>query len=115
LNKILEHYKFTIDENTPLEEEVALDPELLGLVFENLLAEIDPNDAISKSARKATGSFYTPRKVIDYMVNESLLLYLKNNFKTKNYPIGYISSKCASCINQNVPVISIEFVPVISA
>ncbi len=87
LNRILEQYKFTVDENTPLEEEVALDPELLGLVFEKLLAEIDPNDAIPKSARKATGSFYTPRKVIDYMVNESLLLYLKNNFKTKNYPV----------------------------
>lgn len=80
LNKIFEHYKFTVDENTSFEEEIALDPELLGLIFENLLAEIDPNDAISKSARKATGSFYTPRKIIDYMVNESLLLYFINFF-----------------------------------
>ena len=81
LNKLLAQYKFTVAENTPLEEEIALDPELLGLVFENLLAEIDPDENVAKVARKATGSFYTPRKIIDYMVNESLLLYLKNYFK----------------------------------
>lgn len=79
LNRILDSYKFTIAENTPLEEEIALDPELLGLVFENLLAEVDTNDAdAAKSARRASGSFYTPRRVIDYMVNESLRLHLEN-------------------------------------
>jgi adenine-specific DNA-methyltransferase len=76
LNRILASYVFTVDESTPLEEELALDPELLGLVFENLLAEIDPDEDVAKTARKESGSFYTPRKVIDYMVNESLLLYL---------------------------------------
>lgn len=76
LNRILNSYKFTIDENTPLEEDVALDPELLGMVFENLLAETDPDENTAKTARKASGSFYTPRRVIDYMVNESLVLYL---------------------------------------
>ena len=79
LNVILSRYKFTITENSPLEEEVALDPELLGLVFENLLAEVDANDTgASESARKASGSFYTPRRVIDYMVNEALRLHLEN-------------------------------------
>jgi hypothetical protein len=79
LNRILDSYKFTIAENTPLEEEIALDPELLGLVFENLLAEVDSNDEdAAKSARKASGSYYTPRRVIDYMVNESLRLHLEN-------------------------------------
>jgi hypothetical protein len=78
LNRILERYKFTITENTPLEEEIALDPELLGLVFENLLAEVDVSDeGAAKSARKASGSYYTPRRVIDYMVNESLRLHLE--------------------------------------
>jgi hypothetical protein len=81
LNRILSQYVFTVDESTPLEEEVALDPELLGLVFENLLAEIDPDENVAKTARKESGSFYTPRKKIDYMVNESLLLYLANYFK----------------------------------
>ncbi|MCX6877077.1 MAG: hypothetical protein NTW21_25195 [Verrucomicrobia bacterium] len=78
LNRILERYKFTITENTPLEEEIALDPELLGLVFENLLAEVDVSDqGASKSARRYSGSYYTPRRIIDYMVNESLRLHLE--------------------------------------
>lgn len=71
---ILNSYKFTIDENTPAEEEVALDPELLGKVFENLLASYNPETATT--ARKQTGSFYTPREIVDYMVDESLLVYL---------------------------------------
>ena len=83
LNRILAKYKFTVAENTPLEEDVALDPEMLGMVFENLLAEIDPDENVAKSAKKASGSFYTPRKIIDNMVNESLLLYLGNYFKTQ--------------------------------
>ena len=86
INRILSRYKFTIAENTPLEEEVALDPELLGLIFENLLAEVNTDDqAASKSAKKASGSYYTPRKVIDYMVNESLLLYIKRYFKEHGF------------------------------
>lgn len=71
---IFNSYKFTITENTPIEEEIALDPELLGKVFENLLA--DYNSETRVTARKQTGSFYTPREVVDYMVNESLLVYL---------------------------------------
>ena len=57
---ILNRYKFTIAENTPIEEEVALDPELLGQVFENLLAAFNPETGTT--ARKQTGSFYTPAK-----------------------------------------------------
>ncbi|MDP4659860.1 MAG: BREX-1 system adenine-specific DNA-methyltransferase PglX [Opitutales bacterium] len=78
LNIILDSYKYTVSENTPTEEEVALDPELLGLIFENLLAELDVSDeGASKSARKKSGSFYTPRKIIDYMVGETLRLHLE--------------------------------------
>lgn len=79
INQIFNSYHFTIEENTPLDIDIALDPEMLGLVFENLLAEIDPNndEATAKSIRKATGSYYTPRPVIQSMVNESLLVYLK--------------------------------------
>ena len=73
---ILNRYKFTIAENTPIEEEVALDPELLGQVFENLLAAYNPETGTT--ARKQTGSFYTPREVVNYMVDESLLAYLKS-------------------------------------
>ena len=56
---ILHGYKFTIVENTPIDQEIALDPELLGKVFENLLASY--NEETKTTARKQTGSFYTPR------------------------------------------------------
>jgi len=71
---ILDRYKFTIVENTPIDQEIALDPELLGKVFENLLASY--NKETETSARKQTGSFYTPRPIVDYMVDESLKVYL---------------------------------------
>ncbi|HEX8776133.1 MAG TPA: Eco57I restriction-modification methylase domain-containing protein [Pyrinomonadaceae bacterium] len=71
----LNRYKFTIAENTPIEEEVALDPELLGKVFENLLASYNPET--NATARKQTGSFYTPREIVNYMVDESLIAYLE--------------------------------------
>jgi 23S rRNA G2445 N2-methylase RlmL len=77
---LLNRYKFTIAENTPLEEEVALDPELLGKVFENLLAAYNPET--QTTARKQTGSFYTPREVVEYMVDESLLAYLRPHLPT---------------------------------
>ncbi|MGH9915678.1 MAG: Eco57I restriction-modification methylase domain-containing protein, partial [Pyrinomonadaceae bacterium] len=71
----LDDYKFTIAENTPIEEEVALDPELLGNVFENLLASYNPETGAT--ARKQTGSFYTPREIVNYMVDESLIAYFE--------------------------------------
>ncbi|MBK7110263.1 MAG: SAM-dependent DNA methyltransferase [Bacteroidetes bacterium] len=73
---LLNSYKFTVAENTPIEEEIALDPELLGKVFENLLASYNPET--QTTARKQTGSFYTPREIVNYMVDESLIEYLKN-------------------------------------
>ena len=78
LIEILRRYKFTITENTPIEEEVALDPELLGHVFENLLAAYNPETRAT--TRKKTGSFYTRREVVNYMVDEALIAYLKNRF-----------------------------------
>lgn len=75
LLQILNRYNFTIDENTPIDQDVALDPELLGKVFENLLASYNPETATT--ARKATGSYYTPREIVDYMVEESLIEYCK--------------------------------------
>lgn len=76
---LLQTYNFTIDESTPTDVEIALDPELLGRVFENLLASYNPETATT--ARKATGSYYTPREIVDYMVNESIKQYLLTNTK----------------------------------
>ena len=81
---ILNRYKFTIAENTPIEEEVALDPELLGQVFENLLAAYNPET--DTTARKQTGSFYTPREVVNYMADESLIAHLKNILDAAGFP-----------------------------
>ena len=96
INQIFCSYHFTVEENTPLDIDIALDPEMLGLVFENLLAEIDPNndDATTKSIRKATGSYYTPRPVIQSMVNESLLVYLKQRigFESDENETEFLSS-----------------------
>ena len=71
---LLDRYKFTVEENTPIEQEVALDPELLGKVFENLLAAYNPETR--ETARRQTGSYYTPRAVVDYMVDEALVVTL---------------------------------------
>jgi len=77
LFEILKSYNFTIDESTPIDQEVALDPELLGKVFEELLASYNPETA--STARKATGSYYTPREVVDFMVQQSLKQYLMSH------------------------------------
>ena len=76
LISILSRYNFTIEENSPEEQQVALDPELLGKVFENLLGAYNPETR--ETARKESGSFYTPREIVNYMVDESLIAYLGN-------------------------------------
>jgi adenine-specific DNA-methyltransferase len=89
LLNLLNSYKFTITENTPIEEEIALDPELLGRVFENLLASYNPET--KTTARKATGSFYTPREIVNYMVDESLIAYLKQKLQEETEGFGFIA------------------------
>ena len=90
---ILQKYKFTIAENTPVEEDIALDPELLGRVFENLLASYNPET--KTNARKQTGSFYTPRPIVEYMVDESLKAYLKTKIKDAALSKGTLQEKAA--------------------
>lgn len=72
---IFDRYNFTINENDSYETEVAVDPEMLGKVFENLL---DVSD------RKSKGAFYTPREIVRYMTNESIMNYLLTNLEGKN-------------------------------
>lgn len=64
-----EQYNFTIDENSPDDHEVGIDPEMLGHIFENLLEE-----------NREKGAFYTPKEVVQYMCKESLIQYLNNSF-----------------------------------
>lgn len=67
---IFDRYNFTMSEDEPMEKEVAIDPEMLGKVFENMLEVKD---------RKSKGAFYTPREIVHYMCQESLINYLTNN------------------------------------
>ncbi|HAS51932.1 MAG TPA: restriction endonuclease [Gammaproteobacteria bacterium] len=64
---VFDRYNFTVNEAEPLEKEVAIDPEMLGKVFENLIEE---------NRRKGLGAFYTPREIVHYMCQESLINYL---------------------------------------
>jgi hypothetical protein len=75
---VFDRYNFTIKEDEPLEKEVAVDPEMLGKVFENMLEVIE---------RKSKGAFYTPREIVHYMCQESLIHYLDNavNSYAKTY------------------------------
>ncbi len=76
LFETLRTYNFTIDENLDFDVELSIDPEMLGRIFENLLAEINPKTG--ESARKTTGSFYTPRRIVSHMIDISLTKYLLN-------------------------------------
>ncbi|RUM61025.1 MAG: hypothetical protein DSY66_03040 [Persephonella sp.] len=72
---IFDRYNFTVKEDEPLEKEVAVDPEMLGKVFENLIAE---------NERKGLGAFYTPREIVHYMSQQSIIYYLSDKL---NLPV----------------------------
>ena len=69
-----EQYNFTIDENDPYESEVGIDPEMLGHIFENLLEE-----------NREKGAFYTPKEIVHYMCQESLIEYLKSGLPEQDH------------------------------
>ena len=72
LLEFFEQYNFTIDENSPDDHEVGIDPEMLGHIFENLLEE-----------NREKGAFYTPKEIVQYMCQESLIQYLYNHFSKR--------------------------------
>lgn len=104
---ILKRYNFTIEENTPFDQDVSLDPELLGKVFENLLASYNPET--QTTARKQTGSFYTPREIVQYMVDESLVAHLKRTVGDELEPeyrklISYVDDDIQLTSEQKIQV-----------
>jgi type I restriction-modification system DNA methylase subunit len=90
-------YVWTIEESTPAEQDIALDPELLGTVFENLIGFYNPET--KENARKQTGSFYTPREIVDYMCRESLKEALKTKFPALQSPIEELIDKNEDQLN----------------
>lgn len=79
---VFDRYNFTVMEDEPLEKEVAIDPEMLGKVFENLIEE---------NRRKGLGTFYTPREIVHYMCQESLINYLDTALNHPLKPIGMVA------------------------
>ena len=90
LFSVFERYNFTVDENTPVDVELSVEPEMLGRIFENLLAELI--EETGEIARKSSGSYYTPREIVEYMVNESLKHYLLENSKVSEDKIDSLLS-----------------------
>jgi type I restriction-modification system DNA methylase subunit len=75
---VFDRYNFTVNEAEPLEKEVAIDPEMLGKVFENLIEE---------NRRKGLGAYYTPREIVHYMCQESLINYLDTTLNPESIEV----------------------------
>lgn len=86
-DELLEAFNFTVTEDTPLNQEVAVDPEMLGKVFESIVlhAEAADPDAVAPDKRKATGSYYTPRIVVHFICREVLYQYLLNHLPGEDW------------------------------
>jgi hypothetical protein len=74
---LLEAYNFTVREDTPLNQEVAIDPEMLGKIFESLVLQLEQSDTGGKTSRHDTGSYYTPRPIVHYLCREGLRCWLE--------------------------------------
>lgn len=97
---IFDRYNFTVNESDPLEMEVAVDPEMLGKVFENLLEIKD---------RKSKGAFYTPREIVHYMCQESLVNYLETetNNLIPNSDLEFFIRKGSQIIQNDKAVVDL--------
>ena len=99
-------YNFTIDENSPDDHEVGIDPEMLGHIFENLLEE-----------NREKGAFYTPKEVVEYMCKESTIQYLNNHFPVeaqiedfvRNHQVSkyFTDTDNAIALNQKIDAIKV--------
>ena len=74
---LLQIYNFTIREDSPTDQEVAIDPEMLGKIFESLVLQIEKSDGGTESLRHDTGSHYTPRPIVHYLCTEGLRGWLE--------------------------------------
>lgn len=112
--EILESFDFTVDESNSQYQQVAVDPEMLGRIFENLLASQNEETEKLANQRKAFGAFYTPREIVDYMVNESLKAYLLTQWKQTLFPetakpiINKDKKKQAIVAEPQAPYIALE-------
>src|SRR5207253_4164141 len=85
INDLFEKYNFTVTESTPLDQEVAIDPEMLGKVFEELV-----------TGRNETGSYYTPKPIVSFMCREALKYYLADVQPNKDSVSKFVDEEDAS-------------------
>jgi len=90
---VFERFNFTVEEESPDDKEIAVDPEMLGKVFENLLPE---------NLRKGTGTYYTPREIVYYMCQESLINYLDSSSKLGKEKVD----KCVKSLKEGDSLVS---------
>lgn len=91
--EVFDRFNFTVEEESPDDKEIAVDPEMLGKVFENLLPE---------NLRKGKGTYYTPREIVYYMCQESLINYFDSNSRFPREK----SEKCIKSLKEGNVVIS---------
>ncbi len=84
-------YNFTTDESTSSYEQIAVDPEMLGRILENLLAKINPSTKKAASKRNLLGAYYTPRMIVDYMCVESIKQSFSNKFPNSSNSINLLT------------------------
>jgi hypothetical protein len=76
---LLEVYNFTVREDTPLNQDVAIDPEMLGKIFESLVLQLEQTDDSGKTSQHDTGSRYTPRPIVHHLSREGLRMWLEQS------------------------------------
>lgn len=81
-DNLLEKFNFTVTEDTPFDVEVAIDPEMLGKIFESLILQLEKEP--NKDLRKLTGSYYTPRSIVHFMCQEALKEYIVGRLVEEN-------------------------------
>jgi len=94
-DELLEAYNFTVREDTPLDVEVAIDPEMLGKIFESLVLQLEQSQVGGKSSRHDTGSYYTPRPIVHYLCRESLAAWLEDNVANADESVRARASRAA--------------------
>ncbi len=94
IEKIIDWFNFTIEEDTPLEVKISVDPELLGYIFENLIQEYDNNKDKDNNERSKWWIFYTPKIEVDFMCRQSIVNYLAKKWLNKEelYKLVYRES-----------------------
>jgi hypothetical protein len=93
---VLEKYNFTVREDTPLNQDVSIDPEMLGKIFESLVLQLEQSDTGGRTSRHDTGSYYTPRPIVHYLCREALRLCLDGKGEDRHHNIAKLLAIDAS-------------------